>query len=99
MNPRTDHRSDVRQNDSHGTPRSRLFLVVVGLLEVVVASLVVVGFFAAASQPFGWSSAVQFLLCALLGGLLLYADRNLDVEDSLVPTNEHPLASRAPARR
>ncbi len=99
MNPQTDHRTDSRQNDSAGAPHARVFLVVVGLLEIAVASLVVVGSFAAASQPLNWSSAVQFVTCALLGGLLWYADRHLKVEDSLVAAPERPLTSRAPARR
>lgn len=63
---------------------SSLFLATVGLLEVVVSSLVVVGAFAALSQPFGWSSAGQLLTCGLLGVLLWFADRTLIVEPSPV---------------
>jgi hypothetical protein len=66
---------------------------VFGLVEVVVACVMVVGFFAAASQQFGWSSALQFAGCAVLGGLLWYADRTLIVEDS--PAPEGTAARRA----
>ena len=52
-------------------------LVIGGLVEVVVACVMVVGFFAAASQRVGWSSALQFVACGVLGGLLWYADRTL----------------------
>ncbi len=76
---------------------SRLFLAAAGLLEVVVACIVVVGLFAAASQPFGWSSALQFLTCAVLGGLLWYADRGLDVEAP--PAPEHARDRRTPVCR
>ena len=63
-----------------------LFLVIAGLVEVVVACVIVVGFFASASQPFSWSSVLQFGGSGLLGALLWYADRTLIVEQS--PTSE-----------
>jgi len=62
--------------------QSPLFLAIAGLVEVVVACVMVVGFFAAASQPFGWASALQFGACGVLGGLLWYADRTMIVERS-----------------
>ncbi|MGE5191515.1 MAG: hypothetical protein ACM3U2_03370 [Deltaproteobacteria bacterium] len=81
--------------DSNAPRHSPLFLATVGLLEVVITCVIVVGLYAAAFGPFGWSSAVQFLTCAILGGLLWYADRGLNVEAS--PTPERTSARRAPA--
>jgi len=60
--------------------QSPLLLAIAGLVEVVVACVMVVGLFAAASQEFGWSNALQFGACGVLGGLLWYADRTLIVE-------------------
>jgi hypothetical protein len=77
-----DRRHDSPRHDSSGSRPSPLVLAVSGLVEVVVACVMVVGFFAAASQPIGWSSALQFAGCAVLGGLLWCADRTLIVEPS-----------------
>ena len=54
------------------------FAGLVVLIETIVAAMIVVGVFAAASQPFGWSSLVQFLLCAGLAVLLWLADSRLE---------------------
>lgn len=75
----------MSERSNANVPRySSLFLATVGVLEVVVASLVVVGTFAALSQPFGWSSAGQLLTCGLLAVLLWFADRSLIVEPAPV---------------
>jgi hypothetical protein len=47
------------------------------LIEVVVASLFVVGLFDAACQPWGWPCAMQFVLCVCLGATLWLADSKL----------------------
>ena len=88
-----DRRDDNPQPDHSRSRPSPLVLAMFGLVEVVVACVMVVGFFAAASQPFGWSSALQFAVCAVLGGLLWYADRTLIVEPS--PGPEGTAARRA----
>jgi threonine/homoserine/homoserine lactone efflux protein len=88
-----DRRHDSLQLDPSGSRPSPLVLAVFGLVEVVVACVMVVGFFAAASQQFGWSSALQFAGCAVLGWLLWYADRTLIVEPS--PALEGTAAGRA----
>jgi hypothetical protein len=75
MEPRRSAQST--REDSEQSP---FFLAIAGLVEVVVACLMIVGVFAAASQEFGWSSALQMGACGLLGGLLWYADRTLIVE-------------------
>ena len=87
----------TEQRDCNAPRHSPLFLATIGLLEVVITCVIVVGLFAAASAPFDWSSAVQFLTCAILGGLLWYADRGLNVEAS--PTPERTSARRAPVCR
>ncbi len=80
--------------DSSAPRHSPLFLATIGLLEVLITCVIVVGFFAAAVQPFGWSSALQLLTCAILGGLLWYADRSLNVETSAAA--ERTSAGRVP---
>jgi hypothetical protein len=82
-----------KRSNSSRPGHSPPFLATIGLLEVVIACIVVVGLFAAASQPFGWSSALQFLTCAVLGGLLWLADRGINVESS--PAPERPSRRRA----
>lgn len=47
------------------------------VIEVLVASLFVVGLFDAACQPWGWPCAIQFFLCACLGCALWLADSKL----------------------
>lgn len=47
-------------------------------LEVIFATVVVFGLFAAACRPFGRSGILQFLLCTSLGGLLWFVDDKLD---------------------
>jgi hypothetical protein len=80
-----------------GVQQSPLFLAIAGLVEVVVACVMVVGIFAAASQPFGWSSVLQFGACGVIGGLLWYADRTMIVARS--PVSECDIAHRAPVCR
>jgi hypothetical protein len=72
-----DPRHMKRQSAPAESHQPTYALVIGGLVEVVVACVMVVGFFAAASQRVGWSSAVQFVACGALGGLLWYADRTL----------------------
>jgi hypothetical protein len=91
MEPR--HTRQFAPAESH--PPS-YFPALAGLVEVVVACVMVVGFFAAASQQFGWSSAMQFGACAILGGLLWYADRTL-VHES--PASERTAGGRAAVSR
>jgi hypothetical protein len=88
-----DQRHDNPQLDHIGSRPSPLVLALFGLVEVVVACVMIVGFFAAASQQFGWSSALQFATCGILGGLLWYADRTLIAEPS--PAPEGTAARRA----
>ena len=83
--------------DSDAPRHSPLFLATIGLLEVVITCVFVVGLFAAASQPFGWSSALQFVTCGVLGGLLWYADRGFHVDASSAPGRT--AARRAPVCR
>ena len=88
-----DPRHITRQSAPAELEQSSYFLAIVGLVEVVVACVMVVGFFAAASQQVGWSSALQFVACGVLGGLLWYADRTLIVRGS--PTSERTTGGRA----
>ena len=61
------------------------------LLETIIAAMVVVGVFAAASQPLSWSSVVQYLLCAGLALLLWLADSKLDTDEHCaVPVSRQP---------
>lgn len=46
----------------------------IALAQVAMTCTAVVGFFAAASQPLGWLSAAQALLCAAMGALLWFAE-------------------------
>jgi hypothetical protein len=62
------------------------------LLEITLATVIVVGLFAAVFQPFGWASLLQFVLCGLLGALLAFVDGKLDTEQSDV-------GDEAPVRR
>jgi hypothetical protein len=52
------------------------------LAEVSVASLIVVGMFDAASQPWSWTGLTQFAICASLGVLLWLADGKLHPVDA-----------------
>jgi hypothetical protein len=83
--------------DSGVLRHSPLFLATIGLVEVVIACVVIVGIFAAASGPFDWSSGLQILTCAVLGGLLWHIDRGLHVEAP--PASGRTSARRAPACR
>jgi hypothetical protein len=65
------------------------------LLETAVAAMIVVGIFAAAAQPWGWASAVQFVLCAGLGLMLWLADSKLNADEF----NPAPVAGNAHCRR
>jgi hypothetical protein len=85
-------RERIGSNVSRHSP---LFLATMGLAEVVIACVVIVGIFAAASGPFDWSSALQILTCAILGGLLWQVDRGLPVE--ALPAHERTSTRRAPA--
>jgi len=85
------------QIDPDAPRHSPLFLATAGLLEVIITCVTVVVLFAAASAPFGWSSAVGILTCAILGMLLWYADRGLHVETT--PARERKAARRAPVCR
>ncbi len=70
---------------SGASRHSPLLLATIGLMEVVITCVVVVGLFAAASGPFSWSSALQVVACAILGGLLWLADRSIHIEVVPVP--------------
>ena len=56
-------RRHARQTQSETPP----FVFAIVFFEVVLASAFVVGSFAAASQPFGWPAAMQFLLSGCCG--------------------------------
>jgi len=64
------------------TPVMPCFAAALALFETVIAAAVVVGLFAAASGPFGWPAAFQFLLCAGLCLMLWLADSRLQVGES-----------------
>ncbi len=69
------------------------------LLEIVVATTVVVGFFGAASQPMSWAGVAQLLLCASLGVLLWLADARLGADESVAAESEGAHRYCQPARR
>lgn len=56
-----------------------------GLIEIVVTTAVVVGFFSAVSRPIGWDTASQLLTCSLLGALLWLADSRLENDTGDAP--------------
>jgi len=92
-----DPRHITRQSAPADSHQSTYLLAITGLVEVVVACVMVVGFFAAASQRLDWSSALQFGACGVLGGLLWYADRTLIAGGSAAP--EHTASGRAAVSR
>ena len=70
----------VAQSEATAMSIKQPFAAAVVFLEVIVASAAVVGFFQAASQPFGWQAGVQILSCAALGALLWAADAKLNAD-------------------
>jgi hypothetical protein len=78
MNLQRDDRNDFPQPDPQTPCKTQPYSGVLVLLEITVATAIVVGFFDAACQPFGWSGTLQFLLCAFLGGLLWFVDNKLN---------------------
>jgi hypothetical protein len=86
----------TRQSTPAQSQPPSYFLALAGLVEVVVACVMVVGFFAAASERSGWSSALQLGACGVLGGLLWFADRTL-VKGS--PAFERTAGGRAAVSR
>lgn len=78
MSLRPDNRGGRRQQIPEEFHTIRYYVGPVLFLEVILATALVFGLFAAACQPFGWSGVLQFLLCALLGGLLWLVDEKLD---------------------
>jgi hypothetical protein len=73
---------------------------VLALLEIAVATTIVVGFFDAVSQPFGWTSAAQSFLCAGLALLLWRVDASRETVDSLtVAYATRESASLGPTRQ
>jgi hypothetical protein len=63
---------------------------VLAVLEVAVATIVVVGTFDALSQPLAWQSVAQFVLCACLAGLLWLADTRRETSE---PSSESGAAA------
>jgi hypothetical protein len=97
MNPHRDHYGDEPHRD--GRQAARTIPYGLALLEVVVATTVVVGFFGAASQPMSWASVVQLLLCASLGILLWLADARLGTDESVAAESEGAHQFGQPTRR
>lgn len=62
-----------------------------GLLEVVVATTIVVGSFSALSQPFGWSAAAQLVSCGVLGAILWLADAKMNAGDLTIDRDCTPV--------
>lgn len=73
-----------RPADRRGPGLVRPYFFFIAPLEVVAVSAIVVGVFAAVSQPFGWQSAVQILVYASLGTLLWWVDDKLDLDDESI---------------
>ena len=93
-------RSEKRQHADSGTKKiSQPIAGLLVLLETAIASLIVVGMFEAISQPLGWSSSVQFLLCAGLGLLLWLADARVQADDSLAAERANGYTNHRQARQ
>jgi|GEM_PF-6599703 len=84
-----------RQSDAVVAGLLQRFAGIFVLLETAISALIVVGVFAAASQPVGWSSVMQILLCAGLGLLLWMADSRMNADEFCTV----PATSRLPDRR
>lgn len=76
--------SSLNRQQKLGTAKSPVCVGALSLLEVVVATTVVVGSFSALSQPFGWSAAAQLVSCGVLGASLWFADARLNAGDLMV---------------
>ncbi len=82
MRSNADHRREPRQSGPRIPDRLAPFLGMIVFAEIVIAVTIVVGFFMAISQPFGWQSGLQILLFASMGILLWLADGGLEAGDS-----------------
>lgn len=87
-----------RQPDINTSGMMERFAGVFVLFETIIATLIVVGLFSAASQPFGWPAIWQVLLCTALGVMLWLADARLDVGESFAVAGAGRAACRQPTR-
>lgn len=104
MNSRKIQHACALRHDPYRADMTQAFGGVLALLEIAVVSSIVVGFFDAVSQPFGWPSAAQFLLCACLAVLLWLADARRESDssfagNSLAASARHESALREMSRR
>ena len=84
MNPQNISHTGSLRDDPIDAGQTLHLGGLLALLEIAVATTIVVGFFHAISQPFGWPSVVQLVLCACLAGLLWLADARQVADDALV---------------
>jgi len=97
----TNDNEFVTISKSHGSvaPTSLLpFFGPVLLVEIAAAAALVVGLFKTASQPFGWTSALQFLMCCAVGALLWISDRHLNGVDEAATTGDSAFCDAAGRR-
>jgi hypothetical protein len=88
-----------RQSDPGILDSMQAFSGLIVALETTIATAIVVGLFEAATRPFGWSAALQFVLCAGLGLLLCRADAKLQADDSFSAQTTAMLASHRQVRQ
>jgi hypothetical protein len=72
-----DMRLQIGKEDRQTTETLSVGASLLVLLEVFVATLIVVGLFDAVFQPWGWLCVLQIVLCGVLGALLWLADGSL----------------------
>jgi hypothetical protein len=82
MNSRKIQRIAALQDVPNLADFSQAFGGLLALLEIAIATTIVVGIFDAVSQPVSALSGSQFLLCACLAVLLWLADGRRKAEDS-----------------
>jgi len=98
----TNDNEFVTISESHGSVASASlfpFLGLVLLVEITAAAALVVGLFKTTSQPFGWTSSLQFLMCCAVGALLWIADRHLNAGDESATTGDSAICFHDAAGR